>query len=176
MLIAMNEPDLEGKKQRKIADIFMPERKIENRREEELPDKPDKPEEPPPNMETPKMDDVEVESVDITMASPRKEKVELSFTGVSETDGEFLPIVKVAPIYPRRAQSRGVEGYCTVQYTVTKSGSVANPQAVDCQPKGYFERASQRAALKFKYKPRVIDGQAVDVPGVRNRFTYELEK
>ena len=39
-----------------------------------------------------------------------------------------------------------------------------------------FEKASVDAALKFKYKPRVIDGQAVEVPGVRNKFTYELEK
>jgi protein TonB len=30
------------------------------------------------------------------------------------------------------------------------------------------------AALKFKYKPRVIDGVAVEVPNVQNRITFEL--
>ena len=74
-------------------------------------------------------------------------------------------------MYPRRANSRGIEGYCTVEYTVTKTGSIKDPVPVDCQPKGYFERASVRAALKFKYKPRVIDGDAIDVLGVQNRFT-----
>ena len=38
-----------------------------------------------------------------------------------------------------------------------------------------FEDASVKAAMKFKYKPRVIDGEPVEVVGVRNRFLYELE-
>jgi protein TonB len=28
--------------------------------------------------------------------------------------------------------------------------------------------------MKFKYKPRVMDGVAVEVPGVQNKFTYEI--
>ena len=39
-----------------------------------------------------------------------------------------------------------------------------------------FEKASVKASLKFKYKPRVIDGEAIEVPGVQNKFTYELEQ
>jgi len=94
---------------------------------------------------------------------------------VSSGDGEYLPIVKVAPIYPRRAQTRGISGYCIVEYTVTKTGSIRDPFAVDCQPKGIFERASLKASEKFKYKPRVVDGEAIEVAGVQNKFTYELE-
>ena len=37
-----------------------------------------------------------------------------------------------------------------------------------------FERAAVEAAYKFKYKPRVIDGIAVEVPGVRNKITFEI--
>ena len=62
-----------------------------------------------------------------------------------------------------------------VEYTVTKTGSIRDPFAVDCSPKGIFERASLKAALKFKYKPRVVDGEAIEVAGVQNKFTYELE-
>jgi protein TonB len=95
--------------------------------------------------------------------------------GVGE--GDYLPIVKVAPIYPQRAQSRGIEGYCTVQYTVTRQGTVKDVVVLedDCTS-SLFHRASVQAALKFKYKPRVIDGQAVEVPGVRNRFTYQFSE
>jgi protein TonB len=38
-----------------------------------------------------------------------------------------------------------------------------------------FDDASVKAAHKFKYKPRVIDGEPIEVPGVQNKFTYELE-
>jgi protein TonB len=94
---------------------------------------------------------------------------------MAQGDGEYLPIVKVAPIYPRRAQTRGISGYCIVEYTVTTSGAIRDPRAVDCQPSGVFDKASVKASLKFKYKPRVVDGEPIEVAGVRNKFTYELE-
>ena len=59
---------------------------------------------------------------------------------------------------------------------MTTSGAIRDPRAVDCQPEGVFESASVKAAEKFKYKPRVIDGQAVEVPGVQNKFTYVIEE
>ena len=34
---------------------------------------------------------------------------------------EYLPIVKVNPQYPRRAQTRGIEGYVLLEYIVTKT-------------------------------------------------------
>lgn len=90
---------------------------------------------------------------------------------------EYLPIVKVAPRYPRRAQTRKICGSCAVEYTVSSKGTVVDPKVIpgQCRPKGVFENASLKAAEKFKYKPRVVDGVAVPVIGVRNRFTFELE-
>jgi protein TonB len=89
-------------------------------------------------------------------------------------DGEYLPIVKVAPIYPRRAQSRGIEGYVIVEFTVAKNGSVQNPLVVEAKPEGIFERAALDAAGKFKYKPRVMDGEPVPVAGVQNKISFKL--
>jgi protein TonB len=105
-----------------------------------------------------------------------KVNVKIGAGGMSASDGEYLPIVKVAPIYPNRANSRGIEGYCIVEYTVTTTGATKDAAAVDCQPSGYFERASVKAAGKFKYKPRVSDGVPIEVAGVQNKFTYELQK
>jgi len=38
-----------------------------------------------------------------------------------------------------------------------------------------FERAALAAVLKFKYKPRVVDGEPIEVAGVRNKITFVLE-
>ena len=92
------------------------------------------------------------------------------------SDGEYLPIVKVAPIYPRRALSRGIEGYVIVEFTVTPQGSVVSPQVVEADPEGIFERAAMDAAKKFKYKPRMVDGKAVSVPGVQNQITFKMKR
>ncbi|MBN1239057.1 MAG: energy transducer TonB, partial [Gammaproteobacteria bacterium] len=89
--------------------------------------------------------------------------------------GEYLPIVKVAPVYPARAASRGLEGYVIVEFTVTRTGTTKDISVVE-STSSLFERAAVDAAGKFKYKPRVIDGEPVEVPGVRNKITFVLEK
>ncbi len=174
-LITSADPKIDETKNRKLADIFMPEREIETNVKEQKPEKVDDPEEPPPNLDTPDIDMTDTDVEVINTAPMAAVDVEISSSGISSGDGEYLPIVKVQPIYPRRAESRGITGYCTVEYTVTTTGATRDPVAIDCKPAGVFERASVRAALKFKYKPRVVDGQAIEVPGVRNRFIYELE-
>jgi len=111
-------------------------------------------------------------------SAPVKTDISLSAEGFSlniSEQSEYLPIAKVAPIYPRRAAQRGIEGYCMVEYTVKADGSVSGVEVIDgkCSHSS-FKKPSIKAARKFKYKPRVIDGVKVDVPGVRNRFTYQL--
>ena len=122
-----------------------------------------------------KQEDVKARKIADIVVPDKTIETNLNASGMSSGDGEYLPIVKVAPIYPRRAQTRGITGYCIVEYTVTKTGSIRDPFAVDCQPKGIFERASLKASEKFKYKPRVVDGEPIEVAGVQNKFTYELE-
>ena len=174
-LIETADKTLDEKPRTKLADIQMPDTKIETRKDSK-PDKPQQPEEPPPDMEQPEMEDVNPDMEVVNMAPQQSLQMTNTAGGLSASDGEYLPIVKVAPIYPRRAQSRGVEGYCTVEYTVTKAGTTRDIAPVDCSHPGYFERASIKAAEKFKYKPRVVDGEPIEVPGIQNRFTYELEK
>jgi protein TonB len=172
-LISSADLKLDKSKKTKLADIHMPERQIETQFEQKV-EKPDEVDEPPPDLATPDVSmDMNVEV--LNMAPAAQISIEISSTGMSTGDGEYLPIVKVAPIYPRRAQTRGISGYCIVEYAVTKSGSIRDPIAIDCLPSGVFERASVKAAAKFKYKPRVVDGEAIEVAGVRNKFTYELE-
>ncbi len=159
----------------KIADLVQPDEDIQLESTVAKPDKVEDPEEPPPEMQMMQIDlnmDTDIEN----SAPVASVEVNISTTGMSSGDGEYLPIVKVAPIYPRRAQSRGISGYCIVEYTVTTSGAIRDPQAVDCEPAGVFEKASVKAALKFKYKPRVVDGEPIEVAGVQNKFTYTLEQ
>lgn len=86
---------------------------------------------------------------------------------------QYLPISKEAPDYPQRALDKGIEGDCTVEYSVTPQGKVDNPKVVgECHPA--FIRPSLVAAATFRYQPRMVDGQAVTVPGVRNTFHYKI--
>ncbi len=49
------------------------------------------------------------------------------------------------------------------------------PAIVTDSSDALFERYAIDAAYKFKYKPRVIDGDPVESRGMLNKFTFVLE-
>ena len=141
------------------------------------PKKPPPPDAPPPQPPTPQLDNLDPTAEKIAISAvPVTTDIEMTggfSLGVGE--GDYLPIVKVAPIYPQRALTRGVQGFCVVEYTVTRQGTTRDPFVIEDQcTSSLFHRASLQAALKFKYKPRILDGEAVEVRGVQNKFTYEI--
>lgn len=87
---------------------------------------------------------------------------------------QFKPMEKLAPDYPRSALRKGLEGDCTVTYTVSKLGRIESPEvADDCHPA--FIRPSLEAAQSFRYAPRKVNGKAVAVTNVSNTFQYRIQ-
>ncbi len=115
------------------------------------------------------LDKVGIARIHLQMASNVQNGI-----GLSPGDGEYLPIVKIAPVYPRAAQRRCLEGHVIVAFTVTKNGSVKNPQVVS-STSTLFESSAKKAALKFKYKPRIVDGKPIESSGVQNKIVYIMK-
>lgn len=181
-LIASNMKAPEEGEETKIADILMPKREIETKYDTEKPEEPQQVEEPPPDMPDPEFDQPDIDPDALNMSAP-KSKPQLAVKGVNfGSDGEYLPIVKVQPQYPSRALSRGIEGYVIVEFTVTTNGSVRDPFVIEAwagrngnlSESTIFNNSAMKAALKFKYKPRVVDGVPIEVPGVRNKITFAI--
>lgn len=135
------------------------------------------PKEPPkPEMPKPSMDMNNAQSLDIGGLDIGADlNIDSGLSG-SGGDGEYLPIVKVAPQYPRRAAQKGIEGYVVVEFTVSTLGTVKDVKVIEADPPNIFNRAAMNAAKKFKYKPKIENGKAVEVPGVRNIIRFELDK
>ena len=104
-----------------------------------------------------------------TKLPPPQHKVD-----IRASDGGILPIVTVAPTYPRRMAARGIEGWVLLGFSVDQLGRVQNPQVIDAQPANGFNRAAIDAVSRYKYKPKVFDGKAVWVHGVQTRMTFQL--
>ena len=172
-VIANDEANIEEGVQGKLLDMVRLTEDEEIQTKQRKP-KPPPPDEPPPDMPKPEFESSDVSTgVDVGAVDVN---VDLNVGGGGfSSDGEYLPIVKVAPVYPRRAQTRGIEGYVILEFIVTKTGAVTNPVVVEAKPPGIFNRAAINAALKFKYKPKVVNGEAIDVAGVRNKITFELQ-
>ncbi len=180
-LIAMGDTELKKSEGRKLIDVTMPDTDISEQVTERKPDKPEEPEPepdvpPPPEFDTP---DVNPDAVNTSVGG-----VKVGGAGgfkLSSADGEYLPLVRVQPQYPRRAQSRGLEGTVIVHVDVLPTGATENCVASNGltskgNPTTMWDRAACKAALKFKYKPRVVDGKPQRVNGVPYQFTFQMEK
>ncbi|MBH98447.1 MAG: protein TonB [Rhodospirillaceae bacterium] len=175
LLIATGRSAMTESENFRLGDFVRVERNEVIETKKEKPEKPPEPEEMP-EMPTPDMANNFDNSMAVSVSAPQiSTDMSVGGVGFGISDGEYLPIVKVAPVYPARALNRGLEGYVVVEFTVTPAGTVRDVSVVE-STSGLFERAAMEAALKFKYKPRVIDGQAVEVPGVRNKITFEITK
>ncbi len=109
-------------------------------------------------------------------ATARAEAAEraLQAAAAEAASRQYLPIAKKPPVYPQRALDAGLQGACTVSYTVDVQGRVRSPKVVgDCH--SLFIRPSLIAAQSFRYQPRIVDGRAVEVPNVQNTFHYRIE-
>lgn len=179
ILIATPRARLDESGTRHFVDFVRVQRQETVQRADRRREKPTAPDAPPPQVFQPRTDAVEETPLAVAVpTAPVDVGVEMSVRGLglAASDGEYLPIVKIAPVYPAAAQARGIEGYCIVEYTVTTAGTTRDVQVVEAEPTGIFNKASIAAAEKFKYRPRVVDGEPIEVHGVRNKFIYQLER
>jgi protein TonB len=140
-------------------------------------EKPDKLPEPAPKPqpETPDgLDDFKGD-IGVTIGPPKMgQEGGLRVPGPGLSDGEYLPIVTVAPIYPARAVARELEGHVVVQFTVTRTGATRDIRVLESSS-SLFEPAAVTSAAKYRYKPRVINGEPVEVPGVQTLVRFVLQ-
>ncbi|MDZ7643671.1 MAG: energy transducer TonB [Woeseiaceae bacterium] len=177
LLIESGQSALTEPRQRHTLEFVRVKRNEQVNTEDTTPDKPPPPPEVPPETPPQDMDDINPDAPTINVAPPTvSNDVDLGGPGgMNVAEGDYLPIVRVAPVYPSRALSRGIEGFVDMSFTVTTAGTVKDPIVLQ-STSSLFERAATRAVLKFKYKPRVVDGQPVEVPGVKTRITFKIEE
>lgn len=93
---------------------------------------------------------------------------------MASADGDAVPMVRVQPQYPERALQRGIEGRVLVEFTITRSGSVKDAKVVAYEPNTIFNKAALKAVSQWKYNPKIVNGKAVEQPGVRVVFPFRL--
>jgi protein TonB len=161
----------------RIVDATMPEIVMEVVREVERPEEIQQLDQPPPdvpdrniNMDGDNNLNISRDVVNVDL------DLNIGSAGLGATDGEMLPLVNIQPTYPTRAAQRGIEGWAQVSFTVTETGGVRDVFVVDAEPAGMFDQASIRAAERFRFQPRVVNGQPVEVPNVQYVFRFQLEE
>ena len=134
------------------------------------PQKPKPPKEPPPppkliveKQVKPTMNRIKIEIPNIDLPSIAGGGPFLgNWAGNPLAEGDVLPIVRIDPQWPREALVEGIEGYVVVEVTIGADGSVKDVRVIQAEPKRMFDRNVIRAVLKWKFKPRIINGVPVE--------------
>ena len=160
----------------KIPDFLQVDREVSEHVKKTEVEKPEDPETPPPEIPEENLE-FEIPDNVVSMAAPKVGGGMKVGLGSFSRDSDYIPVYVPQPQYPRRAQTRGKEGYAVVEVIITSTGGVRDPIMIEEFPEGWgFGRAAVKAALKLKYNPRVVDGVGQEVPGVLYKFSFQMAK
>ena len=146
------------------------------------PKKPTPPKEPPPppklvvqKQAKPTVNKIKIEIPNIDLPTIAGGGPFLgNWEGNPLAEGDVLPIVRIDPKWPREALIEGIEGYVIVEVTIASDGSVRGASIIESIPKRMFDRSVIRAVLKWKFKPRIINGVAVERKAIQ-RLDFKLD-
>ncbi len=85
--------------------------------------------------------------------------VQLGTGGISTN---VIPLVRIPPRYPMRAANRRIEGWVKVEFTITKTGTVKDAVVIEAQPSNVFNRSALQAIKRWKFKAKIIGGEAFE--------------
>ncbi len=154
-------------------------------KERQLPKKPPPPDRPPPppKLRVNSPDKMQTAPVDAVFPD-----IEMGFGAgggpyigqwrsgqQADVDSDVMPIVRIAPQYPREALLKGLEGWVQVEFIINADGTVRDPVVLAAEPPRMFNREALRAILRWKFKPRFIDGKPVDRRG-RQVIEFKLDE
>lgn len=126
---------------------------------------------PPPPPETGTVDTMRV-NVEPYVPSPYIAEIpdDVVLTTFTPADTNEQPILRFAPSMPQRADR---SGHCNVRFNVSAKGVPYDIETTYCT-QSLFQRATMKSVAKWKYRPRIQNGQAVSMTGVTNRVVYRL--
>lgn len=93
-----------------------------------------------------------------------------------KADGDATPIVRIEPQYPIQAARDGKEGWVQLRFTINEIGGVDDVEVIAAEPKRLFDKEAIRALKKWKYKPKIVEGQPQKQPGMTVQLDFKLDK
>jgi protein TonB len=100
--------------------------------------------------------------------------IDIEVGGEIQIARELTPLVRIPPEYPHSALLNETEGYVILMFTVTETGSVADPEIIASEPPGTFDRAAIKSVLRWKYQPQLANGKPISVV-TKTRIRFSME-
>ena len=163
--------DLENRPQNYIEFIRIKQDDNLEQRTRTLPEKPPQPKRPPqPEVEIddtkpPPMQNLDIDIPDFDVPTDFKGAFLGDISNLGSGTSQLIPLVKVAPRCPPEAALAGINGEVLLNLLVNSSGRVEEIRLVRANPPRVFNREATKAVRRWQFKPKTIDGIAVEQRG-----------
>lgn len=137
-------------------------------RQRSKPQPPPPPDDPPPPPPPLSARAAQADAVTASAFGMPKVDIPTNLSGgpsLTQPNAELIPVVRLAPQYPRQAARAGISGWVKLRIVVNPDGTVREARAIESEPRGLFEAAAVSAAMRGRFRPRMVDGQAVEAVG-----------
>ncbi len=151
-------------------------------RSRRIPKKPEE-EQPPPSAPKLKIQPMEMEKPELLSHLPPLELPD-DFQSDSQgalvsgwrgnQDSDVTPVFRMRPVYPVRAALQNIEGFVVLKFDITETGQTDNISVIQARPPQIFNSSAVRAVRKWKYKPRMENGQAIRQKNLRVTVEFSL--
>lgn len=90
------------------------------------------------------------------------------------SDRDVMPLVRIPPEYPPRALNRGLEGWVQLQFTISATGTVKDVVVVKSS-NAIFEDPAVKSLQRWRYNPKIENGEGVERVGMQTIIRFDLE-
>lgn len=130
---------------------------------------------PPPDMKFDANPDMTGDGISVGSAVDGSVGLETGAgLSMASADGDAVPMVRVPPQYPEKAQQRGIEGRVLVEFTISKIGTVKDAKVIAAEPSSIFNKAALKAIAQWKYNPKIENGEPVEQRGIKIAIPFKL--
>ena len=92
-----------------------------------------------------------------------------------ERNESVKPVKRYPPKFPESALSQSVSGYTIVQFDLSDSGDVVNPEIIISWPPEVYEKSSLRALKRWEYSPRQAGETDKDRENLITTIRYDIQ-
>ena len=79
-----------------------------------------------------------------------------------DLDSPLMALARMQPLYPISAKKCRIQGFVTVRFVVTETGTVDRISIVEADPVDIFDRCVRQCVSKWRFKPGTVHGVPVN--------------
>ncbi len=80
---------------------------------------------------------------------------------MGQLDAPLSVLSRIPPVYPLRAQRRGITGWVKVRFLVDEQGQVSRISILEASPVDIFDKSVRKCVARWRFKPGTVEGVAV---------------